>query len=229
MATLTLDAVRKSYGDREVVHGVSCAVADGELVVVVGPSGCGKSTLLRMVAGLETVTAGTVAIDGRVVNGIEPKDRDIAMVFQNYALSAYERVRQHGLRAAHAQHAASRDQGPGRPRRRYPATRRPAAAQTAAIVGRAAAAGGDGPGDRARPEGVPVRRAAVEPRRQVARPDAGRDQAAAAGARHHLALRDARPGRGDDPGRPADRDEPRECRPDRSAARSVREPGDRVR
>jgi len=86
MATLTLDAVRKSYGDREVVHGVSCAVADGELVVVVGPSGCGKSTLLRMVAGLETVTAGTVAIDGRVVNGIEPKDRDIAMVFQNYAL-----------------------------------------------------------------------------------------------------------------------------------------------
>ena len=86
MATLTLDGVRKSYGDREVVHGVSCAVADGELVVVVGPSGCGKSTLLRMVAGLETVTEGTVAIDGRVVNGIEPKDRDIAMVFQNYAL-----------------------------------------------------------------------------------------------------------------------------------------------
>jgi sn-glycerol 3-phosphate transport system ATP-binding protein len=86
MATVTLDGVRKSYGAREVVHGVSCAVADGELVVVVGPSGCGKSTLLRMVAGLEAVGAGTVAIDGRVVNGVEPKDRDIAMVFQNYAL-----------------------------------------------------------------------------------------------------------------------------------------------
>src|SRR5712664_3896298 len=86
MATVTLDAVRKSYGAREVVHGVSCAVADGELVVVVGPSGCGKSTLLRMVAGLETISAGTVAIDGRIVNGVEPKDRDIAMVFQNYAL-----------------------------------------------------------------------------------------------------------------------------------------------
>src|SRR5437660_6262700 len=86
MATVTLDRVRKSFGDREVVHGVSCAVGDGELVVVVGPSGCGKSTLLRMVAGLEGVTAGTVAIDGRVVNGVEPKDRDIAMVFQNYAL-----------------------------------------------------------------------------------------------------------------------------------------------
>jgi len=86
MATLTLDNIKKSYGEREVVHGVSCDVADGELVVVVGPSGCGKSTLLRMVAGLETVTSGAVAIDGRVVNGIEPKDRDIAMVFQNYAL-----------------------------------------------------------------------------------------------------------------------------------------------
>src|ERR1700733_11345193 len=86
MATVTLDDVKKSYGEREVVHGVSCAVADGELVVVVGPSGCGKSTLLRMVAGLEDITSGAVAIDGRVVNAIEPKDRDIAMLFQNYAL-----------------------------------------------------------------------------------------------------------------------------------------------
>ncbi len=86
MATLTLDNVKKSYGEREVVHGVSCDVADGELVVVVGPSGCGKSTLLRMVAGLEEITSGSVSIDRRVVNGIEPKDRDIAMVFQNYAL-----------------------------------------------------------------------------------------------------------------------------------------------
>src|SRR5438309_9526277 len=84
MATVSLDGVRKSFGDREVVHGVSCEVGDGELVVVVGPSGCGKSTLLRMVAGLETVSGGTVAIDGRIVNVIEPKDRDIAMVLQNY-------------------------------------------------------------------------------------------------------------------------------------------------
>jgi ABC-type sugar transport system ATPase subunit len=86
MATVTLDAVRKSFGAREVVHGDSCAIADGELVVVDGPSGCRKSTLLRMVAGLEGVSAGTVAIDGRIVNGVEPKDRDIAMAFQNYAL-----------------------------------------------------------------------------------------------------------------------------------------------
>src|SRR6478672_11217928 len=86
MATLTLDNVRKSYGPREVVHGVSCAVEDGELVVVVGPSGCGKSTLLRMVAGLEDISAGDIVIGGRNVNRVEPKDRDIAMVFQNYAL-----------------------------------------------------------------------------------------------------------------------------------------------
>src|SRR5690242_5755612 len=101
MATLALDGVRKSFGDREVVHGVTCAVEDGELVVVVGPSGCGKSTLLRMVAGLEAISAGTVTIDGRVVNGIEPKDRDIAMVFQNYALyphmSVYDNMA-YGLR-----------------------------------------------------------------------------------------------------------------------------------
>src|SRR5919202_4627610 len=86
MAGVSLRDVRKSYGQMEVIHGVSCEIADGELVVVVGPSGCGKSTLLRMVAGLEEISAGEIAIGGRVVNGIEPKDRDIAMVFQNYAL-----------------------------------------------------------------------------------------------------------------------------------------------
>ena len=86
MATLTLENVRKSFGKTEVIHGVDIDVTDGEFIVIVGPSGCGKSTLLRMVAGLETVTSGAVKIDGRVVNDIEPMDRDIAMVFQNYAL-----------------------------------------------------------------------------------------------------------------------------------------------
>jgi len=86
MAEVSLRALRKSYGTTEVIHGVSCDIADGELVVVVGPSGCGKSTLLRMVAGLEEITSGEIAIGGRVVNDIEAKDRDIAMVFQNYAL-----------------------------------------------------------------------------------------------------------------------------------------------
>jgi sn-glycerol 3-phosphate transport system ATP-binding protein len=86
MAKVEFREVRKSYGDLEVIHGVTTSVTDGEFIVIVGPSGCGKSTLLRMVAGLEAITAGEIAIGDRVVNTLEPKDRDIAMVFQNYAL-----------------------------------------------------------------------------------------------------------------------------------------------
>ena len=86
MARVEFRDVRKSYGDLQVIHGVTTEVADGEFIVIVGPSGCGKSTLLRMVAGLEAITSGEIAIGDRVVNALEPKDRDIAMVFQNYAL-----------------------------------------------------------------------------------------------------------------------------------------------
>ncbi len=86
MATLTLNNVKKSFGKTDVIHGVSIDVEDGEFIVIVGPSGCGKSTLLRMVAGLETITDGEVQIGGRRVNEEEPMARDIAMVFQNYAL-----------------------------------------------------------------------------------------------------------------------------------------------
>ena len=86
MATVSLQNVTKSYGRTEVIHGVDLDVADGEFIVIVGPSGCGKSTLLRMVAGLETVTGGEIRIGDRRVNEVEPMDRDIAMVFQNYAL-----------------------------------------------------------------------------------------------------------------------------------------------
>src|SRR5437764_2726852 len=86
MAKVELRDVRKSYGAVEVIHGVDMRVGDGEFIVIVGPSGCGKSKLLRMVAGLEAITAGEIVIGDRVVNTLEPKDRDIAMVFQNYAL-----------------------------------------------------------------------------------------------------------------------------------------------
>jgi len=86
MATVQLRNVKKSYGNEEVVHGVDLDIEDGEFIVIVGPSGCGKSTMLRMIAGLETVTSGEVLIDGQVVNKLEPMDRNIAMVFQNYAL-----------------------------------------------------------------------------------------------------------------------------------------------
>ncbi|MBJ6371661.1 sn-glycerol-3-phosphate ABC transporter ATP-binding protein UgpC [Sedimentitalea arenosa] len=86
MATLSLRDVKKRFGKTDVIHGVDLDVAEGEFIVIVGPSGCGKSTLLRMAAGLETVTSGEISIGGRVVNDLEPMERDIAMVFQNYAL-----------------------------------------------------------------------------------------------------------------------------------------------
>ena len=86
MAKVDLSAVRKSFGSTQVVHGVDVSIADGEFCVLVGPSGCGKSTLLRMIAGLEEISGGEIRIGERVVNNVPPKERDIAMVFQNYAL-----------------------------------------------------------------------------------------------------------------------------------------------
>src|SRR5437763_9355461 len=86
MSSVQIRDVRKSFGAFEVLHGVSIPTEDGAFVVLVGPSGCGKSTLLRMLAGLENITSGTISIGDRVVNNVQPKERDIAMVFQNYAL-----------------------------------------------------------------------------------------------------------------------------------------------
>jgi sn-glycerol 3-phosphate transport system ATP-binding protein len=107
MGAISLQAVHKSYGSGpkavKVIHGVDAEIADGEFIVIVGPSGCGKSTLLRMVAGLEDITGGEIAIGGRVVNQLEPAERDIAMVFQNYALyphmSVYDNMA-YGLKIA---------------------------------------------------------------------------------------------------------------------------------
>ncbi len=86
MAGVNIQNIKKSYGTIEVLHGINVDIDDGEFIVIVGASGCGKSTLLRMVAGLETITSGDISIGDRIVNNVEPKDRDIAMVFQNYAL-----------------------------------------------------------------------------------------------------------------------------------------------
>jgi multiple sugar transport system ATP-binding protein len=94
MGAVSINNVRKNYGNVEVLHGVSVDIADGEFVILVGPSGCGKSTLLRMIAGLEEITAGDISIGGRVVNTLAPKDRDIAMVFQSYALYPHMTVEQ---------------------------------------------------------------------------------------------------------------------------------------
>jgi multiple sugar transport system ATP-binding protein len=93
MAAVALRGVRKAFGSTKVVHGVEFGIEDGEFCVLVGPSGCGKSTLLRMIAGLEEISGGEIAIGGRVVNDVAPKERDIAMVFQNYALYPHMTVR----------------------------------------------------------------------------------------------------------------------------------------
>src|SRR6476646_7625708 len=86
MADITIRGLRKNYGNFEVVHAIDLDVRDGEFLVVLGPSGCGKSTLLRLIAGLEEISGGEIAIGGRVVNRLEPRERGCAMVFQNYAL-----------------------------------------------------------------------------------------------------------------------------------------------
>ena len=162
MAQVHLRGVKKTYDNKvEVIHGIDMEIADGEFIVIVGPSGCGKSTLLRMVAGLERITGGEVAIGDRVVNELEPKDRDIAMVFQNYALyphmSVYENMA-YGLKIR------------GMPKDEIDRRVRKAAkmlelgtllrAPAAPAFGRPAPAGRDGPRHRARAGGVPVRRAA---------------------------------------------------------------------
>ena len=93
MASVSFRKIEKAFGKTKIIHGISFEIQDGEFVVLVGPSGCGKSTLLRMLAGLEEITAGEIAVDDRVVNELESKDRDIAMVFQSYALYPHMTVR----------------------------------------------------------------------------------------------------------------------------------------
>ncbi len=93
MASVSIRDVRKAFGQTTILHGVSVDIRDGEFVILVGPSGCGKSTLLRMIAGLENISGGEIAIGDRVVNDVPPKERDIAMVFQNYALYPHMTVR----------------------------------------------------------------------------------------------------------------------------------------
>ena len=198
MASVTLDKVRKVYpGGVEAVKGVSLAIPDGSFTVLLGPSGCGKSTLLRMIAGLETISDGTVSIAGKVVNRVEPADRDIAMVFQNYALyphmSVYDNMayglRNRGVAKAEIQKRVAEAAnllaiGDFLKRKPRELLRRPAPAR------------GHGPRHRARAAGVPVRRAALQPRRQAARADAHRDPPPAQPPEGHLHLRHPRPDRG---------------------------------
>ena len=93
MASVSFRNVQKNFAKVKVIHGISFDITDGEFVVLVGPSGCGKSTLLRMLAGLEPISGGEIGIDDRVINDLDAKDRDIAMVFQSYALYPHMTVR----------------------------------------------------------------------------------------------------------------------------------------
>ena len=203
MASVSFRKLGKNYGALPIVKDIDLEIADGEFVVFVGPSGCGKSTTLRMLAGLESITSGEIRIGDRVVNTLPPRERDIAMVFQDYALYPHKTVREnmgfslkvrgvearrrgetHRRRSRDARHLASA-RAPARP-----ALRRPAPTSR------------DGPRYRAPAPGLPVRRAAFEPRRQIARPSPHRDQEAAPDHLDHDHLRHPRPSRGDDPRRP---------------------------
>src|SRR6202047_4265402 len=106
MALVAITNVKKAFGAMEVIHGVSVSIADGEFVILVGPSGCGKSALRRMIAGLESITAGNIRIGDRIVNNLAPKDRDIAMVFQNYALYPHKTVAENMSFALKLRHAS---------------------------------------------------------------------------------------------------------------------------
>ena len=225
MAEVTVRNVVKRYGTVQVMHGVSVDIEDGQFVVLVGPSGCGKSTLLRMIAGLEAISDGEITIGGRVVNDVMPKDRDIAMVFQSYALYPHKTVAENMGFALKIKGApkAEIEAKVGRPPTildlghlldRFPKQlsggQRQRVAMGRAIVRDPAVFLFDEP--------------LVQPRRQAARGDARRDQGAAPAARHHDRLRHPRPDRGDDHGRQDRRDARRPRRAGRRAARSLRQP-----
>ena len=206
MGRVALEHVSKRFDDVTAVDDLTLDVADEEFLVLLGPSGCGKSTALRMIAGLEEPSDGTITIGDRVVNDVEAKDRDIAMVFQSYALYPHMTVRRNiefplrsrkvsaDERARLVQDAAE-SLGLQELLDRKPAQlsggQRQRVALARAIV--------------RRPAGVPDGRAALEPRRQAPGPDARRARRAPAPARRDGRVRHARPGRGDDDGAP-DRD-----------------------
>ena len=202
MAEVVLKDVVKTYGSVFAVNHVSLKVADGEFVALVGPSGCGKTTTLNLVAGLIPMSGGDIMIGDRVVTDLDPKDRDIAMVFQNYALYPNKSVYNNlafplQMRKLSKADVDSKVQAAAKVLDITHLLR----AEATRAVRRAAAARGAGPGAGARPQGLLDGRAALEPRCQAPRPDAVRDQALPPGPQRHHHLRDARPARGGHHGR----------------------------
>ena len=208
MARIAYESVSKVYEDgTTAVEDFNLEIADGEFMVLVGPSGCGKTTALRMLAGLEEISGG------RDPDRRPRRQRpDAARAGHRHGLSELRALpaplglRQHRVQPQAAQGAEGRDRQAGARRGAHPRPRPVPQAQAEGALGRPAAARRDGPCDRAPAVGVPDGRAALQPRRQAARPDASRDQRAPAQPRRDDHLRDARPGRGDDHGRPRRRD-----------------------
>ena len=231
MAEVVLKKVCKTFpGGVRAVRDVDLRIGDTEFVVLVGPSGCGKSTTLRMVAGLEEITGGTIRIGGRVVNDVPPKNRDIAMVFQNYALYPHMTVYKNMAFALKLRkipkaeidrrvREAAKILGIAELLDRKPKALSGGQRQRVA-VGRAIVRAA---------QGVPVRRAAVQPRRQAPRGDAGRAQTPPPAAGHDDDLRHARPGRGHDPRRPDRGDEGRPHPAGGSAAGGLQRPAEPFR
>ena len=234
MSGVTFEDVTKRFGEVTAVDGMTLDIADGEFMVLLGPSGCGKSTALRMIAGLEEISDGILTIGDRVVNHIPPKDRDIAMVFQSYALYPHMTVARNIESPLVANQAT-----PGGGRRS--ATRRVAeAAETLDLTEYLDRKPGElSGGQRQRvalaraivrqPAGVPDGRAAVQPGRQAAHPDPPGARRAAPAARHHHRLRHPRPGRGHDHGRPHRHHPRRPAAAGRPAPGGLRAPGEPVR
>ncbi len=227
MATVTFDHATRIYPgtERPAVDQLNLHVEDGEFLVLVGPSGCGKSTSLRMLAGLEDVNGGSILIGDRDVTDVQPKDRDIAMVFQNYALYPHMSVADNmGFALKIAGTPQGRDPPARRGGRQDPRPHRVPRPQAEGALRWSASACRHGPRDRAPAAGVPHGRAAVEPRRQAPRPDPYADRVAAAPPRRHDRLRDARPDRGAHHGRPHRGAQGRPAAAGRHAARDVRHP-----
>ena len=231
LASVTCSDVRKSFGATQILHGVSIDIRDGEFVVLVGPSGCGKSTLLRMIAGLENITGGEIRIGDRVVNNVPPKERDIAMVFQNYALYPHMTVAANmgfslKLRGAPKPEIDERVQG----RRRHP--RPDAAARALSRASSRAASASASPW--AAPSCATRRCSCSTSRSPTSTPSCASQMRTEIKELHqrledHHHLRHPRPDRGHDHGRQDRGHARRHRRADRRAARALRLAGQPVR
>ena len=232
MATVRFEEAQRWYpgADKPAVPGISLEIGDGEFMVLVGPSGCGKSTTLRMLAGLEEVNKGKIFIGDREITNIPPKDRDIAMVFQNYALYPHMSVADNMAFALKMAKVPTDGAQPARPGRgQDPRPDRVPRPQAQGPLRWSAPARRHGPRDRPPAAGLLHGRAAVQPRREDARADPHRHRQAPGRPRRHDRLRHPRPGRGDDDGRPRRGHEGRLPPAGRHPARSLRQARQPVR